>query len=78
MEGKKVSPLYRVVFLLIKLFTPRYELKGIENIPSEPCIIVGNHCQIYGPVATEIYMTGKHCTWCAGEMMHREEVPAYA
>lgn len=78
MEGKKVSPLYRVVFWLIKLFTPKYELKGTENIPGEPCIIVGNHCQIYGPVAAEIYMTGKHCTWCAGEMMHREEVPAYA
>ena len=41
-------------------------------------MIVGNHSQMYGPIAGELYTPGKHYIWCAGEMMHRKEVPAYA
>jgi len=48
------------------------------KLPDEPCVIVGNHSQMYGPIAGELYTPGKHDIWCAGEMMHREEVAAYA
>ena len=78
MKEKKISPLYRLVLVLVRIFSPKYRLIGAENIPDEACIIVGNHSQMYGPIAAEIYIPGKHCTWCAGEMMHREEVAAYA
>ena len=78
MEEKKTPWSYKVVYRLIKRFTPRYKLAGAENLPQEPCVIVGNHSQIYGPVAGEIYAPGDHYIWCAGQMMHKEEVPDYA
>ncbi len=78
MDDKKTSLLYRIVRWLIRLFTPHYRLVGAEHLPEEPCVIVGNHSQIYGPVAGELYMPGRHYVWCAGEMMNREEVAAYA
>ena len=79
MDDKKTSWLYRVVRWLVWLFSPKYRLTGTENLPEgEPCIIVGNHSHMYGPIAGELYTPGKHDVWCAGEMMHRKEVAAYA
>ena len=78
MSEKKVSFLYRIIVFLVRLFSPKFRLLGTGNIPDEPCILVGNHSQMYGPIACEIYPPVRRCTWCAGEMMHRKEVPAYA
>ena len=76
-DGK--SPLlYRAIRRTVWLFSPKYTLYGTENLPDDPCIIVGNHCQMYGPVAAELYMPRAHSVWCVGEMMSRKEVPAYA
>ena len=73
------SPLlYRLLYRVIRFFSPKYKLSGTENLPPEPCIIVGNHCQMYGPIAAEMYMPRAHYIWCIGEMMNRKEVPAYA
>ena len=73
------SPLlYRLIYRTIRLFSPKYRLYGAENLPPDPCVIVGNHCQMYGPIAAEIYMPRTHYIWCIGEMMNRKEVPAYA
>lgn len=72
------SLLYRLLYKGCKWFSPRYRLYGTENLPQEPCIIVGNHSHLYGPIAAEIYMPRPHYIWCAGEMMDRKEVPAYA
>lgn len=54
------------------------KVEGIENIPKEPCLIIGNHSQIYGPLNGELYYPGKNRVWCTGEMMKVKEVPAYA
>lgn len=78
MDEKKTNCLYRVIRRLVRLFSPRFRVAGTENLPEEPCVIVGNHSQMYGPIAGELYTPGKHYIWCAGEMMHRKEVPAYA
>lgn len=78
MEEKKISLLYKIIRWLVWLFSPKFKLVGAENLPKEPCIVVGNHSQMYGPIAGELYFPGKHDIWCAGEMMHREEVAAYA
>ena len=78
MEEKKTPWTYKVVYKLVKCFSPKYKLVGTENLPQEPCVIVGNHSQIYGPIAGEIYIPGDHYVWCAGQMMHKEEVPDYA
>ncbi len=77
-DPEKTSPLYRVIKWLVCLFYPKIEVVGAENLPDEAAIIVGNHTQMNGPIAAELYCPGKHYTWCAGQMMHLEDVPEYA
>lgn len=78
MEDKKTSLLFKSIKGLVKLFYPKMEVQGQENLPEEPVIIVGNHSKMNGPIACELYIPGKHYIWCAGQMMHLKEVPAYA
>lgn len=70
--------LYRMIYRTIWLVFPKFTLHGIERLPEEPCVIVGNHAQMYGPIASELYLPRPHYIWCIGEMMNRKEVPAYA
>lgn len=69
---------YRLCRWLVAVFYPRMELKGLENLPEGECIVVGNHTQMNGPICAELYLPGKRRIWCAGQMMHLKEVPAYA
>ncbi|MBQ1385157.1 MAG: hypothetical protein IIY74_07155 [Firmicutes bacterium] len=78
MEEKKTPLTYRILIFFIKLFSPKYEITGTENIPEGPCIIAGNHSQMYGPIAAEFYTPGPHYIWCEAEMMVKEEVQEYA
>lgn len=78
MKEKKVSPLFKCVKWLVKVFYIKMDVEGTENLPDEPVIVVGNHTQMNGPVACELYFPGKRYTWCAGQMMKLNEVPAYA
>lgn len=77
-EEKKTSLLYRIIKWLVRLFYIKYEVEGMENLPDEPCIVVGNHTQMHGPLASELYFPGHSYTWCAGQMMELKEVPEYA
>ena len=78
MEEKKTSLMYKILLWLITVFSPKMKLIGAEYLPQEPCIIVGNHAQMYGPIASEIYFPANKYIWCAGQMMQWKEVPAYA
>lgn len=78
MKQKISRYLYRVVLFLVRVFSPRMQVQGLENLPDEPCIIAANHSQMYGPIACEIDLPFNRYTWCAGEMMKLKEVPAYA
>ena len=78
MSEKRTSSIYRLLRRLVELFYPAIEVVGEENLPHEPCIVVGNHSQMNGPIACELYFPGRRYIWCAGEMMHLKEVPAYA
>ncbi len=78
MEEKKTTRTYRVIYRAVKLFYPKFEVVGADNLPGEASIIVGNHSQMNGPLAGEFYFPGDHYLWCAGEMMHRETVAEYA
>lgn len=69
---------YKAVRGLARVFFPRPELVGLENIPDEGCVLVGNHAQMHGPVLCELYLPFKRAIWCTGEMMHLKEVPKYA
>lgn len=77
-EFHKSRAIYRFIWGLAKLFYPRISWEGMENLPEEPCIIVGNHSQMNGPIAFELYYPRKRLIWCASEMMYWKEVPAYA
>ena len=78
MPERRISPLYKLIKALVRLFYGKTKVVGAENLPDAPCIVVGNHCQMNGPIAVELDFPGRHWTWCAGEMMHLREVPAYA
>ena len=69
---------YRVIRWLVQFFYPKITVVGQENLPDAPVIAVGNHSQIHGPITAELYYPGKRRIWCAGQMMHMKEVPAYA
>ena len=74
--GENNPLLYRLLYRIVWLVSPKYTLFGEENLPDEPCVLVGNHCQMYGPIAAELYLPRPHAIWCIGEMMSRKEVPS--
>ncbi len=78
MTKKKTSILYKFIKWAVDLVYPAMEIVGAENLPEEPCVIVGNHSQLHGPIACELRLPVERYTWCAGEMMVLREVPAYA
>ena len=78
MTEKKPSVLFKIIKWLVKVFYPKTSVEGSENLPDEPVIIVGNHCQMNGPIVGELYVPGEPYIWCAGEMMHLKDVPEYA
>lgn len=78
MEQKQVSLLYKIIKGLVRIFYRKMKVVGLENLPEKNAIIVGNHTQMNGPICGELFMPENCYTWCAGEMMHLKEVPAYA
>ena len=78
MSKKKGSVWFRIIRWCVKACYPRIRVEGTEHLPDEPVIIVGNHCQMNGPIVGELYVPGEPYIWCAGEMMHLKTVPAYA
>ena len=70
--------LFRIIRGTIKLVYPKTHARGLENLPDEPAIYVGNHTQMNGPIVGEIYFPVDALTWCTHEMMVLKEVPAYA
>lgn len=77
MKAKLEKGFYAVVWNLVKFFYPKLTCEGVENIPQEPSVIVGNHSQAHGPIFAEINFPGKRTIWCAGQMMSMKEVPDY-
>lgn len=78
MAGRLSYGVFRLIRGLVKLFYPKPELVGTENLPNGACVIVGNHSQMNGPIVSELYVPGDRAIWCNAEMMHLKEVPDYA
>lgn len=78
MEEKKTSIWYKILRFLVYLFYRRPKVMNADKLPEEPCILVGNHTQMNGPIVGELYLPGRHYIWCAGQMMHWKEVSSYA
>ena len=77
-EKKKGYGVFAFTRYLVKSFYPKIKVVGEGNLPDEPVIIVGNHCQMNGPIIGELYVPGEPYIWCAGEMMNLKDVPDYA
>lgn len=77
-ESEKKPWLFKVIKNSVRLFYPKLEVIKMAELPDEPLVIVGNHSQMNGPIACELYFPDNCYTWCAGQMMHLKEVPAYA
>ncbi len=78
MQPKKVSPGFLTVKKLVKFFYGKKEIIGLEKIPENNCIIVGNHTQTNGPLIGELYLPDSCYIWCAADMMKLRTVPPYA
>ena len=78
MQEKKQSILYKILRFFVYLFYRRPTIVGEENLPEEPCILVGNHTQMNGPIVGELYLPGHKYIWCAGQLLHWNEAPDYA
>ena len=76
-QRKKPSLAYRFVKAQIRLFYPKTRCAGVENIPDEPVVFIGNHAQLHGPIACELYMPVERYTWCVADVMDRRAAPAY-
>lgn len=74
----KKPRLFKLIKGTVRFFYPRLEVVGLENLPDTPCAIIGNHAQMNGPIACELFLPDSCYIWCAGEMMDLKEVPQYA
>lgn len=80
-EGKqnaKKPLLFRFTVGLVRIFYRKRTFIGMENLPKEPSIVVGNHAQIHGPITSQVFFPTYKYIWCVGQMMHVKEVPEYA
>lgn len=78
MSIEKPSAAFRAVKRIVKLVYRPFNYEGLENLPADSAVIVGNHSQLHGPLCMELYAPRPHYTWCASEMMSFKEVSAYA
>ena len=78
MEKKKTSVGFKIIKGLVRFFYGKVEVVGLESLPENNTIIVGNHTQMNGPIIGELFMPDSCYIWCAGQMMNLKEVPEYA
>ena len=77
-QPKKKTFSYKFWYKVVKSLYAKREFLGMENVPEEASIYVGNHAQMNGPLVSELYFPLKHLTWMVGEVANRKEFPAYA
>lgn len=75
---KKRSIIYKILRFILNIFYRKREFIGLENLPSEPCIIVGNHAQIHGPIIAEVQFPVNKKTWCTNNVLDKKEFVNHA
>lgn len=78
MNDNKKPPLYKILKSIVKIFYRKRTFLGLENLPNEPAIIVGNHAQIHGPITCECFYPRRKKIWTISQMMNKHEIPNYA
>ena len=74
----KKPPFFRFLKWLVGVCYGKKDFAGLENIPKEPSLIIGNHAQVHGPFVAELWFPKKKRIWLIGQMMSAKEIPAYA
>lgn len=69
---------FRIILALVRLCYGKFEIQGLDTLPGRDVILVANHTQMHGPIVGELFLPEQYRIWCAGEMMHLKDVPAYA
>lgn len=69
---------YRAIKGSLNLLYRKYRFEGLDRLPREAVILVGNHSQAHGPLVGELRLPFPRKTWCASEMMEKEQVAEYA
>lgn len=77
-KRKKKSKIFKFYEKVVSKCYGKHEIVGLENLPEDACIVVGNHAQINGPLFSAVQYPRKKRVWCIGEMFHFREVPSYA
>lgn len=75
---KKKNVLFLIIKFFVRIFYKKIKVEGLENLPSDPCVLVGNHVQANGPIIGELYFPKNTYMWCNSEVMNLKEVPNYA
>ena len=75
---KKTTVTFKIIKSFVRLLYGKMEIEGLENLPEKHAIIAGNHTQLNGPIAGELFLDDNCYIWCAGQMMNWKEVPEYA
>ena len=58
-QYKNKKLFFKLIRGTVRIFFRKREFIGLENVPSSPCIFVGNHAQLYGPLTSEIFFPRK-------------------
>ena len=75
---KKKRLFFRFLEKVVDIVYGKKQLIATEKIPNEPCVIVGNHAQIHGPLIAQLHYHRKKYIWLIGHMMSVKEIPKYA
>ena len=71
-------PFCKFLRWIVGVVYPNMELVGLENLPEDAFVLVGNHSQAHGAIVAEERLPFDHYTWCAWQMMDKKEVSRYA
>jgi hypothetical protein len=77
-KNQKKPLLFSFIVCMIRIFYRKRKCIGTENLPKGAALIIGNHAQIHGPIASQLFYPHYKYIWCIGQMMHIKEVPDYA
>lgn len=75
---KEKGILYKICAFFVKMTYKKPSYEGLDNLPSEPCIIAGNHAQMCGPIGNELYFPTEKRIWCDAPMFDKKVFPKYA
>ncbi|MEG2014516.1 MAG: hypothetical protein RR086_02180, partial [Clostridia bacterium] len=73
---KRLTLTYRFFYGICKVFFPRVKVTYLAGEPTEPCVFIANHAQLYGPVEYSLAFKNKRI-WSTSEICNYQEAYEY-